>query len=126
MVIRNLGAVAAATAEAQRDLMLAEYKDIYPYLENITLGDVVYDSNGVPFPSYWIRAGEVIRIRDLIPASVDAGSVSRDTLRTYYILGTQYDANTMTNRLNLDTESGNLIDKIKAELKPLNQLRNKL
>lgn len=124
-LVRNLGEVAAATAQAQRDLIVEENKEIYPYLENITLGDQVLNSNGVPYQSYWVRAGEVIRIRDLVPTSVDTGTVTRDALRTYYIIGTEYNADTKENRLILDTEPGDIVNQLSLKLKSLELLKNK-
>jgi hypothetical protein len=40
-------------------------------------------------PKYMIRAGEVLRIQDLVPASV---SIALDDVRTFYIMETKYDA----------------------------------
>lgn len=115
-VVPNLGTVAAAAAQAQRDSVVAEYKDIYPSMENITLGDLVYDNNGKPYPSSWVRAGQVLRIRDLVPASSNAGSVARDTLRTFYIVETEYNTKTRTNRITVDTEKSDLISQIARRL----------
>ena len=42
-------------------------------------------------PKWWVRAGDVIRIQDLVPAGVATGTL--DDVRTFYILETQYDAN---------------------------------
>jgi len=91
-----LGGVAQASAE------------IFPKLEEIVLSGTVYNSNGVPFPSSWVRAGEVIRIRDLVPASATLDSVTRDALRTFYIIETSYSADSNTNRLVVDTENASL------------------
>jgi len=107
-VIPQLGTVAAAAAQAQRDAWVQEHKEIWPKLEDIVLGDTVWDANGVPFPSSWVRAGEVIRIRDLVPVSTDAGAVTRDALRTFYIIETNYNADARTNRIIVDTESSSL------------------
>ena len=41
-------------------------------------------------PKWWVRAGDVIRIRDLVPHSAATGTL--DNLRTFYILETVYDA----------------------------------
>jgi len=106
--IPQLGSVAAAAAEAQRNGWLAEYKDIWPRLTNMTLGAFVRDSNNQIYPSYWIRAGDVIRVNDLVPASVDAGSVERDALRTFYIVEAEYDADKGTCRIIPDTENSKL------------------
>ena len=47
-------------------------------------------------PLWRVRAGEVIRIQDLVPSS--AATPALDDLRTFYIMGTNYDAdnNTLT------------------------------
>ena len=107
-VIPNLGEVAAATAQAARDHWLEEYKELYPSLENMVLGNKVYDSNGKTRSSALVRAGEVIRVRDLVPASVDAGSVQRDAFRTFYIVETEYDMDNAELRITPDTEKMSL------------------
>ncbi len=107
-IVPDVGTVAAAAAQANRDGWMEDHKDIWPKLEEIVLGDRVFDGNGVQHPSSWVRAGEVLRIRDLVPASADAGTVTRDALRTFYIIETEYDVNTGTNRIIVDTESSNL------------------
>lgn len=107
-VIPDLGTVAATAAQNARDGWLEDHKDIFPKLEEITLGDTVYDTNGVPFPSSWVRAGEVIRIRDLVPVTSDLDAVARDALRTFFIVETNYDADRRQNRIVVDTESTDL------------------
>ena len=107
-VIPSLGVVAQASAEAARDAWVTEHAEIFPKLEEIVLSGTVYNSNGVPFPSSWVRAGEVIRVRDLVPASATLDSVTRDALRTFYIVETQYNADNNTNRLVVDTENASL------------------
>ena len=107
-VVPDVGAVAQASAEAARDAWVTEHAEIYPKLEEIVLGGEVYNANGVPYPSCWVRAGEVIRIRDLVPASETLDSVTRDALRTFYIVETNYNARSNTNRLVVDTEAASL------------------
>jgi len=104
-VITNLGEVAAASAQAYRDAWVEDHKDIWPKQTNMVLGDKVYNSKGIEYSSSWVRAGEVIRIRDLVPASVDAGSVERDALRTFYIIETEYNVDQAELRFIPDTES---------------------
>lgn len=41
-------------------------------------------------PKWWVRAGDVIRVQDLVPRSAGTGSL--DALRTFVILETSYDA----------------------------------
>ncbi len=90
--IVGLRDVAQATAEAKRDWWIAEFKDIFPETERIVISGNVTDTNGVTQPLSWVRAGEVIRIRDLIPASADLDAVTRNALNTFYIRETDYDA----------------------------------
>ena len=96
----------AALAKAKK--WLAEHKDIWPTLEDIVLGDNVFDTNGVPYPSSWVRAGDVIRVLDLVPVSGDLDAVTRDALRTFYILETGYNADNLTNRIVVDTDKRDL------------------
>lgn len=106
-IIPNIGTFgdggAAALAKAKK--WLAEHKDIWPSLEDITLGDNVWDTNGNPRPSSWVRAGDVVRILDLVPVSGDLDAVTRDALRTFYILETEYRVDTLQNRIIVDTDN---------------------
>lgn len=107
-VIPDLGTVVAGAAQNARDGWLEDHKDIFPKLEEITLGDTVFDANGVSYPSSWVRAGEVIRIRDLVPVTSDLDVVERDALRTFFIVETNYNADNRQNRIVVDTESTDL------------------
>ena len=106
--IPELGTVGAAVALAARNRWLAEHKDIWPTLEDITLGDRVYDVNGKAYPSSRVRAGDVIRVLDLVPVSGDLDAVTRDALRTFYILETDYSADRLQNRITVDTDKSSL------------------
>jgi len=106
--VPNLGAVAAAAAQAQRDTWLANHYEIYPSLEDIVLGDRVYDSNMKAYPSSWVRAGDVIQVIDLVPVSGDLDTVVRDALRTFYILETEYSIDKGESRISVDTEKKSL------------------
>lgn len=107
-VISDLGTVVATTAQSARDGWLEDHKNIWPRLENIVLGSKVFDVNGIPKKSYLVRAGEVIRVRDLVPVSSDLDTVERDALRTYYIVETEYDMDSATLRITPDTENMSL------------------
>ncbi len=89
--IINLGEVSAAAAQAQRNWVLEENKDLQQHTDRFVIGESVKDNYGVETSSAHIRAGEVIRIQDLVPASADLDTVTRDALRTFYIKETQYD-----------------------------------
>jgi len=107
-VISNLGEVSAAAAQSRRDAYLVEHKDLWPRLENMVLGNMVYDTSGIAYPSSWVRAGDVIRVQDLVPVSADLDTVSRDALRTYYIVETEYDMDAATLKIVPDTEKASL------------------
>ena len=107
-VVPQLGTVAAAAAQSFRDAWLKDHKDVWPKLEDIVVGGTVYDTNGVAFPSSWVRAGDVIRIKDLVPASADLDTVSRDALRTFYIVETDYNVDSKQLKIIPDTESSSL------------------
>ncbi len=74
----------------------------------ITVGAWVYDVNGIRYPSSWIKAGEVIRIRDLVPATTMLIDYAADGLRTFTILETNYNAMSATNELIFDTDNPTL------------------
>jgi len=107
-VIPQLGSVAAATAQAARDHWLEEYHEIWGRMEDMVLGPNVQDANGVPYPSSRVRAGDVLRVRDLVPASADLDAIARDALRTFYIVETSYDAERGELRITPDLESASL------------------
>lgn len=104
----SLGEVAEAAAVAQRDWYLEEHKDIWSQTDRFVLGDFVQDANGVVYPSCHIRAGEVIRIVDLIPATVDLDTISRNALNTFYIKETKYDYDAGRMTIIPDTASAGL------------------
>ncbi len=114
--VADLGAVAAVSAQAARDGWLEDHRDIYPRLNDMVLGAYVYDSDVARYPSSWIRAGQVLRVRDLVPASADAGSVARDALRTYYIVETEYDVDSRQLRIIPDTENSGLMSLLAKKL----------
>jgi len=106
--IPNLGPVSLASAQAQRDRWLNEHKDLWPAVETMTLGGFVYDTNKVKYPSSWVRAGETITIIDLVPASATLDVVSRDALRTFFIMETNYHIDNDENEIWVDTPSQRL------------------
>ncbi len=101
-VLEGLGKQAQSVAEAARDTFLAEHKDLYSDTKSVTIGHVVTDTGGNSFPSSWVRAGDVLRVRDLVPPSGALDSVSRDKERTYFIVETEYDAVQHTNKLSFE------------------------
>ena len=106
--ILGLGEVTAAAAQAQRDGFLENQKDAQQHTDRFVIGGSVRNTSGLLVPSSHIRAGEVIRIQDLVPASADLGSLVLDSLRTFYIKETQYDADRARVTIIPDTESQSL------------------
>jgi len=102
-VVPQLGTVALASAEAQRDIFLAENKDAWPRQTQLLLGNNIRDNDGALHASCRVRAGHVLRITDLIPASVNISTVVRDALRTFFIVETDYNADTGVLRVIPDT-----------------------
>lgn len=106
--IPNLGEIGATAAQSSRDAWLAEHKDVWPRMTNMVLGGWVYDTYGRRYPSSWVRAGDVLRITDLVPSSLDLDNVIRDALRTFYIVETNYSVGSSTLEITPDTESSTL------------------
>lgn len=90
-VVPDLGAVAVGNAQSYRDMILANYAQVYPRSTNMVLGNYVKDANGIRVPSYYVRAGDVIRITDLVPTSLNLDSNTLDSLRNFYLVETDYD-----------------------------------
>ena len=101
----TLDTTGATAAQSVRDEWLEEHKEIWPSLSNMVVGNTIRDTNNRIYPSSWVRAGDTLQVRDLIPESVDAG---RDALRTFYIVETKYDVGKGTLAITPDTESSSL------------------
>ncbi len=69
------------------------------------LGDFVKDGNGIKYPSSYVRAGDVIRIDDLVPTTGDLSTVTLDSLRTFYLIETEYDLDRRELRIVPDTDN---------------------
>ena len=92
--------IPTAAVNEERDRALAEKKDPEQSQRFVITGRVwsTEDEGAfIGFPLWRVRAGEVIRINDLVPYS--AASATFDSLRTFYILETAYDA--ITNLLTI-------------------------
>lgn len=92
--------VPSAAQNEERDRALAEKKAPEQSQRFMVSGRVWSTKDEGAFigrPLWRVRAGEVIRINDLVPATVAAPEF--DSLRTFFILETQYDA--ISNRLTI-------------------------
>ncbi len=116
-VISEVGGVAGGAAQSRRDAWIEDHKEVLPRLEKMVLGPTVYDDSGVPTPSMWVRAGDVLRVRDLVPASAELDSVTRDGLRTYFIVKTVYEMDTGMMRITPDTEPAGMDEILGKTLK---------
>ena len=72
--------------------------------------DTSNDGAFIGTPLWNVRAGQVLRIADLIPYSAAAAEL--DALRTFYIIETSYDAMTNTLVIVPDRPSRSLITKL--------------
>ncbi len=107
--IPDLQDVTAASAEACRDAFLAANKDIWPiFTRPPIIGQWIYDATGTRYSPYRIRAGDVLRIRNLVPATVILDSVTRDAISTFFITETDYDTDRGEMSLLFETKSLNL------------------
>ncbi len=107
-VIANLGEVGATAAENAAKTWVNDHKDAYPDFSSFGLGATVQDRYGRPWPSYWVRAGQVIRIADLLPASSDISTMRRDALTTFFITETDYNVAESKLTLTVDRPSRKL------------------
>ncbi|MCH7553631.1 MAG: hypothetical protein IIC82_06515 [Chloroflexi bacterium] len=93
--------VPVAAAENARDAALTDLKRPRQF-GAFALQGVVLDADRAPTPLWRVRAGDVIRIDDLVPASADLDAVTLDGLRTFHIVETDYDHRSNTLRLQPD------------------------
>ncbi len=119
--IPDLGAVSSTAAEAARKGWVEKHKTPMANLNDAVLGAYVYDTDGIRYPSSWVRAGQVIRVRDLVPATGDLASTAIDSLRTFFIVETEYDYERRENRLIFDTENPALDAVLARKLKGNNE-----
>ena len=101
-LVVSQGEINATNAVNARDQALAEQKLPRQQQSFTVQGRVWCVLNGtlIELPKWEVRAGKVVRVQDLVPAS--ASSPAFDDLRTFYILGTEYDAITDTLKVQPD------------------------
>lgn len=90
--IINAGVVGAGVAQSQRDMFLAEHGDS-PQESGLTITGRIYGANagylGSPMSLSSIKAGEILRIVDLVPLA-STPTESLDALRTFFIKEASY------------------------------------
>ena len=106
-VVRLGREVAAAAASRVRDTRLAA--SVRPrQFGGFTLRGFVSDADRAETPLWRVRAGDVIRFDDLVPAAVDLDRVTLDGLRTFYVVETEYRQRDNTLRVRPDAASRTL------------------
>ncbi len=107
--IPDMGTVAAQEAQTARDAWLAKHQELWPaFSSSPVLGKWIQDTKGIRTPSSWVRAGKVIRILDLVPASGLLSSVSLNRQQTFYVVETEYDCATEQLTLTFDRDAKTL------------------
>lgn len=81
-----------ATANAERDRILAD-RDKPQQTAQFVISGRFWDGNGRLAQKEDVRAGQIIRIPDLVPSSYVQDQVTQDNLTTFYIIEARYDAN---------------------------------
>ncbi len=118
--IPNLGAVSAVgVANNTRDSWLNYYKTIWPSNTNIELYDVAYDAFGVEWPSWYVRAGDVIQIMDLLPSAGELSSPASNAMNTFYIVETKFDLSNFSNILTFETKNLDLAAMLAGVIQPV-------
>ena len=92
LIVTLATAIPSAAGNDERDRLLTERNQAQQSQRFNIKGSVV-DSNAAfaEVPKWRVRAGEVLRITDLVPVSVPP-TITLDNLRTFFILETTYDA----------------------------------
>ncbi len=82
--VPNIGESAGATAVQRRDTELSLRSRLRPTAEGLAVNRV-WDGDGIEWPLCHVRAGDVIRIPDFTPSTVDLDQVVFDAYRTFFI-----------------------------------------
>ena len=87
--------VPSSVADRARDSLLADLK-LPRQFGAFGLQGLIEDADRAQAPLWRARAGDVVRIDDLVPASADLDAVTLDGLRTFHIVETDYEHLTNT------------------------------
>ena len=83
--IPDIGESVAGNANSRRDTELAKTKELSQQTPGFVITRVRDAVTGVEQPLCHVRAGEVIRIPDFVPNSVDLDAVTLDAFSTFFI-----------------------------------------
>ncbi|HEU4541764.1 MAG TPA: hypothetical protein VFR23_11620 [Jiangellaceae bacterium] len=103
----DLGDNAGTLSNAQRagDEFLAQHASP-PAAGTLTIARPIYDlAYGRMVQPWEIKAGELIRIRDVMPRSAALTATGRDGISVFRIASKEYNTDTASARLDLDTQS---------------------
>lgn len=103
--VLSLAGMSDAGAEAARDAALEDMKEPSQYTM-ARFNGWAWDAGKRRRPLYMIRAGDVLRIRDLVPEEAMFDTPKLDSLRTFFIRETEYDVDRNMLRVVPDFESG--------------------
>jgi hypothetical protein len=91
--VKHMGISDSTTAVLSRDTLLALAKDFTQQANDFRITRV-QDVDGVEWPLCRVRAGDVIRIPDFIPKTVDLDALTLDAFSTFFIEETICDHST--------------------------------
>ena len=103
--VLSLAGMSDAGADAARDAALEDMKEPSQYT-TARFSGWAWDAGKRRRPLYMIRAGDVLRIRDLVPEEAMFSTPKLDSLRTFFLLETEYDVDRNTLCVMPDFEGG--------------------
>lgn len=92
-----------SVATVDWEVTLAELQNM-----SLTLGPRVRDANGRVWPSWRIRAGDVLRIVDLVPSTAQISAVTRDRVRTFFVTETRYSVERASMAITVEADNPSL------------------
>ena len=107
--ILGQGAVSAAAAQNKRDWTIAEFGNVFAEVSNLVIKGRIADANGAEKPLTWPRAGDAILVKDLLPTIPDLSTPAQNSLNTFFIRETKYDAISNTLTITPDYQSSQLV-----------------
>ena len=104
LILPGLGEMNAATANNRRDRVLADFKEKRAELAGGVEIARLFDVEGAEYPLCRLKAGDIIRIQDMIPTGIKIDQLVLDGLRTFMVRETDCDHRASTVTAWLDTE----------------------
>lgn len=118
-VLISIGTSDVTTANNQRDRIYAERRNLRVEMPSSLSIANLFDRDGVEQPPCKIRAGDILRINDLIPATAGLDAATQNGLNTFLVRKTRCDHIRGVVDVELDLEDTSLIAKLRqARLLP--------